>query len=315
MAKMNPGFLATMISSIASILAPIVAAEQVEFRAGGNVIFSWQGTPRSVMSGGKTVEFSAFVRELRTPSGFACISTQPADHMHHCGVWWPWKFVEVGGVKYNSWEVQHGQGAHRACGVKCLSQNDDRQEWEFSNETVIQKANGPLVPVIHETARASITAGPDATTLDVSLMQKPAELPVTILPNHYSGFTLRGPAAWNKDNSVLTSSEGKGREDANGTPARWLLLNGQGTEGPVSILILSAAAKLAGKPEKLRVWDSKNHNGAVFVNFNPVADQPLPLDDAHPAVSTRKYRILAADRRIDPATAEQEWRNWLGDQE
>ncbi len=304
-----------MISTIASILAPVMPAEQVEVRDGGNVIFSWQGVPRSVTAGGKAVEFSAFVGELRTPSGFACTSTQPADHVHHCGLWWPWKFVEVDGVKYNTWEVQHGQGAHRARSVKSLSQDEGRHEWEFSNETVVQKADGGTVPVIHETARVSLTAGKDATTLDVSLRQKAVDLPVNIMPNHYSGFSLRGPAGWNKDNSMLTSSEGKGREDANGTPARWLLLNGQGTDGPVSILILSAAAKLAGKPEKLRVWDSKNHNGAVFVNFNPVADQALPLDEAHPAVSNRKYRIIAADRRIDAATAEQQWRMWLGNQE
>ena len=303
-----------MISTIASILAPVMAAEQVEVRNDENVNFSWQGVPRSVTAGGKAVEFSAFVGELRTPTGFDCTSTQPADHIHHCGVWWPWKFVEVDGVKYNTWEVQHGQGAHRARSVKTLPQGDGRHEWEFSNETVVKKADGSTLPVIHETARVSLTVGKDATTLDISLRQKAVDLPVTIMPNHYSGFSLRGPAEWNQDNSVMTSSEGKGREDANGTPARWLLLNGEGTDGPVSILILSAAAKLAGKPEKLRVWNSKTQNGAVFVNFNPVADQALPLDEAHPAVSNRAYRIIAADRRIDAATAEQEWRKWLDNQ-
>lgn len=312
--RMKMGFkiFTTMISTMACMFTAVTAAEPVvEVRDGEKVIFSWQAAPRNVTIDGKDVGFSAFVAELRTPSGFACTNTQPADHLHHCGIWWPWKFVQVDGAKYNTWEVQQGQGEHAARGVKVLSQNADRHEWEFSNETVVQKKDGGAMPVIHETARVSLTKGKDANTLDISLLQKAVDQPVTIMTNHYSGFSLRGPAAWDKDNSVMTSSEGKGRDDANGTPARWLIVSGEGPDGPVSILILSAAAKQAGTPEKLRVWDSKNHKGAVFLNFNPVVKQAMPLDDAHPAVSNRKYRVIAADRLIDAETAEREWRKWI----
>ena len=75
--------------------------------------------------------------------------------------------------------------------------------------------------------------------------------------------------------------------------------------------MMSAAVELAGAPERLRVWDSKAQNGEPFVNFNPVMETPLPLDDAHPAVSNRKYRVIAADRVIDAAAAEAEWRTWM----
>jgi hypothetical protein len=74
---------------------------------------------------------------------------------------------------------------------------------------------------------------------------------------------------------------------------------------------MSAAAELAGTPEKLRVWDSKAHHGAPFINFNPVMGKALPLDDANPAVSNRKYRVIAADRIIAAAGAEAEWRKWM----
>jgi hypothetical protein len=46
------------------------------------------------------------------------------------------------------------------------------------------------------------------------------------------------------------------------------------------------------------------------VNFNPVMDKPLPLDDAHPQVSQRKYRVIAADHTITAAEAEAEWKKW-----
>jgi len=42
-----------------------------------------------------------------------------------------------------------------------------------------------------------------------------------------------------------------------------------------------------------------------------VSDNPLPLDDGHPAVSRRAYRVIAADRAVDAATAEEEWRKWM----
>jgi type V secretory pathway adhesin AidA len=135
---------------------------------------------------------------------------------------------------------------------------------------------------------------------------------VTIVNYRYSGFSWRGPTSWNKDNSTMTTSDGKGRDDANGTPGRWVVVSGPTPKGSASVLMMSAAVEVAGTPEKLRVWDSKTHEGAPFVNFNPVMNKPLPLDDAHPAVSNRKYRVIAADRVIDAAAAEAEWRKWLG---
>jgi len=75
--------------------------------------------------------------------------------------------------------------------------------------------------------------------------------------------------------------------------------------------MMSAAAKVAGTPEKLRVWNSNMHHGEPFLNFNPVMEKPLPLDDAHPAVSKRKYRVIAADHVIDATAAEAEWQKWM----
>ena len=53
-------------------------------------------------------------------------------------------------------------------------------------------------------------------------------------------------------------------------------------------------------------------NGTPFVNFNPVMGKDLPLDAEHPAISNRKYRIIATDRTLDAAAAEAEWKKWLG---
>jgi hypothetical protein len=300
---------------------PLFAAEQpansseqrLEFRRGGNVIFGWQQQPLANPSGGEKFAASAFVHPLRTPGGFECTTIQPSDHLHHLGLWWPWKFIEVEGNKFNCWEIQEGQGAHVARSVKTISSEPDKAEWELHNETVVKRPGvGPSV-AIQETARLVLTAGPDATVLDVFLQQKPVGSLVTLTAYRYSGFSWRGPASWNKDNSTMTTSGGKGRDDANGTPARWVMVSGPAGKGTASLLILSAAEKQAGAAEQLRVWDSKMHAGAPFVNFNPVMQKSLPLDDAHPAVAKRKYRVIAADRTIDATAAEAEWRRWVSE--
>lgn len=287
-----------------------IADPWVEFKKGDAVVFGWQREPVDEPKGGPKFSVSAFVHPLTTPSGFVCTTIQPDDHLHHLGIWWPWKFVEVDGKKTNTWEIQQGEGAHTARTMKELSRTPDSVVWEVRNETVVKQGDADPKVVIHETGLITLTMRGDDTVLDIALDQKAAGGPVVIGKYHYSGFSWRGPETWNKDNSTMLSSEGKGRDNANGTPARWLLLNGTSPKGVVSVLIMSKAEKISGTPEKLRVWDSKNHNGAPFVNFNPVSDKAIPLDEAHPAVSKRSYRVIASDRALGAMEAEEEWKKW-----
>ena len=200
-----------------------------------------------------------------------------------------------------------------ARGVKQLEVGPDRLGWEFTNEVVVRKAGGEARAVIRETATVGLALrGSDAVVLDVTLRQQALGSPVTIVNYLYSGFSWRGTSAWNKDNSRLLTSEGQGRDDANGQLARWVVVSGPTPNGSAAVLLMSAASEVAGTAERLRVWDSKTTNGVPFVNFNPVVNAALPLDEAHPAVSNRKYRVVAADRLIDAAAAEAEWRQWLG---
>lgn len=285
----------------------------IEFPEGKDPVFGWQSAQMAEPKGGEKFASSAFVHPLTTPSGFVCTDLQPADHRHHLGIWWPWKFVEVDGKKFNTWEIQKGQGAHVARDVKVLSSGPDKAEWEFQNETIIKPKDAEPKVVIRETAHVTVSKRDDATVLDITLRQKAADTPVTIAAHRYSGFSWRGTPAWNKDNSTMITSGGKGRDDANGTPARWLAVSGATPTGTASVLILSAAEKLAGIPENLRVWDSKMHNGAPFVNFNPVQLKSLSLDAEHSAVFHRSYRVIASDCAMDAATAEAEWKKWMAE--
>ena len=309
--KRNACMMIAAFTTSTMAAEPWSAAEKdgrLEGKRGSSVVLAWQATPLSKPVGGDKFISSAFLHPLRTPAGFECTTIQPSDHLHHLGLWWPWKFIEVDGAKYNAWEIQEGQGAHVARSAKLLSNGPDKLEWELVNETVIKKPGAAPEPVILETTHLTITSdGDDAHMLDVSIKQKALGKPVTITAYRYSGFSWRGPASWNKSNSIMTTSEGKGRDDANAKPARWVIVSGPASNNSASVLLMSAAAT----PEKLRVWDSKAHDGAPFVNFNPVMGQSLPLDDSHPDVSNRRYRVIAADRVIDANAAEAAWKKWM----
>jgi Methane oxygenase PmoA len=302
---------------IGVLLLSCVTAEsrgRVEFRPEGKIVVGFQKEPLPTPVGGEKFAASAFIHPFCTPGGFELTTIQPSDHLHHFGIWWPWKYIEVDGKKYNTWEIQELQGAHVTREVRELPcTNNAIKAWELHNETIIKSKQGEAKVAIREVAQVTVQATDEATVLDVTLRQKAGDTPVTIVNYRYSGFSWRGPQSWNKDNSTMLTSAGKGCDQANGTPARWVVVSGPTPNGMASILLLSAAERLAGAPEKLRVWGSANQNGEPFVNFNPVMQKSLPLSDASPAVSNRKYRVIAMDKVIDAATAEAAWKKWMAD--
>lgn len=283
---------------------------KIETTHHGKTLLTWQLKPIENPVGGPQFAGSAFLHPLRTPAGFEWTGCQPDDHKHHFGLWWPWKYIEVDGSKANTWEVQEGHGAHVARSAESVPNIQDGIGWIFHNQTELRSKENPAKPVIDETAHVTTRIVGDAQIIDVELRQKAIGSPVKIVEYRYSGFSWRGTSAWNKDNSTMTTSEGLDRDTANGKTARWVMVSGTTPQGKATVLLMSAATQLAGTPEQLRVWDSKAANGTPFVNFNPVMEKPLPLDDAHPAVSHRKYRVIAADHIISPEEAESEWKKW-----
>jgi hypothetical protein len=61
-------------------------------------------------------------------------------------------------------------------------------------------------------------------------------------------------------------------------------------------------------PERLRTWDSKTHNGAIFINFNSVQDKPWQLLPGKQY--TRRYRLFIYDGSISAEQAEDLWQKY-----
>lgn len=293
---------------------------RIEGWFGGELQSAWQHALIENPRGGARFRNNAYFHPLSTPSGFVWTDAQPGDHAHHSGVWWPWKYVEVEGRRYITWEIQRGQGAHVSRAVHLRNGGPAFLEWELHNETVIRKPGrdaGPPVadgiPVIREIARVRIARhGAKANVIDFWIDQFPlVDSPVRLPKHRYSGFTWRGPKAWNAGASKIITSDGHTRRNADGQPARWVLVTGSTPAGgEASVLIMSAAVDLAGVPERLRVWNAWIHGGVPFINFNPLAERALTLNPESPAAAKRHYRIVAADATLTATEAENFWQSW-----
>ena len=282
---------------------------RIEVRDGDKLVMGWQHGAIENPKGGDKFKASAFLHPLCTPSGFELTCIQPADHLHHLGVWWPWKLLEVDGKKHVCWELQKGEGRHLASGAKVVSRSADEVVIEVENRHDIMGGDG-YEPVLKEETTLKLSRlGKDAYQLDIGINHKPVEgRKVVVAAYRYSGFGWRGVESWNKDNSRMRTDGGKDRDTANHQPARWVMVDGEKPGGRAAMLMMSAAGMKGGQLELLRVWDKKAHNGAPFINFNPVVKESLPLDD--PKVGQRRYRLVMADRGITPEEAEKLWQAW-----
>ncbi len=292
------------------LCASLFAKETHTIEVNGQPVITYQVAPLSAPKGHRKFppehfQGSNFMHPLKTPSGFVVTALQPRDHLHHFGLWWPWKYLEVSGRKVNFWELQQGEGIVRARshtaderGLVVMSEYLDRQHPDGPTILIIEKSN--------TSARAFAIGAADGYLLDLKISQRVlgAE-PVVITQNRYSGFAFRATQYWNKKNSSILTSEGYDRDSANFTRARWVLTQGKTEQGAdAGVLILSHPDNRAF-PEKLRTWD-KQYKGAVFINFNSVGDSAWTLlpDETY----MRSYRLFIFDGQLTATQAESVWK-------
>lgn len=270
----------------------------------GRDLVGYQLRPMLAPKGGDRFKGSNFIHPLKTPSGFTVTALQPADHLHHFGLWWPWKKIKVDGREIICWELQKGEGLIQ-CREAAMQQNGFVARSDYIDRTA---PGGPLV-VLKEKATVQTKEfsrdGADGYMLDIELVHRCAtEHPIEIVKYRYSGFAIRATADWNRDNSSILTSEGKGRYEANFTRAAWLRAEGRSTgAGTAGILMMSHLSNHS-HPEHLRTWD-KQHNGAVFVNFNPVQKASWQFQPGRDYV--RRYRVFVYDGTVTAEQAGQLW--------
>lgn len=160
--------------------------------------------------GGDKFKGSNFIHPLKTPSGFTGTDFQPVDHLHHFGLWWPWKKIKVDGREIITWELQKGEGLNQ--GRKAVpTKTGIVAESDYLDRTA---PDGPL-GVLHETTQIGIenfkTTLADGYFLDFDIEHRcSTELPVEVSKYRYSDFQSVLPRIGARITAPFLPAKGRG---------------------------------------------------------------------------------------------------------
>lgn len=250
---------------------------------------------------------SGFIHPLRTLAGDTLTQIQPSDHYHHYGLWNPWTHMLFEGDTIDCWNLVKREGTVRFKKIKSKSSEVLKDGFTVIHEHVKTKHSREVV-MFEEEQRVTLLNTPDnnAYMFDVDITYRcRTSSPVTLLTYRYGGLGFRATERWNDTNSEILTSEGKQRAEADGTLARWCIIQGEFADRRGGILILSSP-KNYNHPEPLRVWPASSENhGAVFVNFSPTKNTDWVL---HPGKEYHlRYRFVIFNGTMNADLANAHW--------
>ena len=259
---------------------------------------------------------SGFIHPLWSPGGEILTRVQAPDHYHHYGIWGPWTLTHIGDREVDFWNLYKGEGTVKFAGF--LSETTGgvfsgfcalQQHIDFGAKGEDQIAINEILDVrvrnIHDKVRVI-----DYTTI----LNTPLHNGIMLDAYRYGGgIGFRATEKWTKDNSTVLTSEGKTRIDADGSNARWCIVEGESEvkEGRSGILFLSHPSNRA-HPEPMRVWpmDANGGRGDMYFEFTPIRHESWELKKGNNYVL--KYRMIVFDGEIDKETAEMYWNSFSG---
>lgn len=257
---------------------------------------------------------SGFIHPLWTPHGQELTRIQPPDHYHHYGIWNPWTHTLFENDTIDFWNIKGKQGTVRFARFNSVVNGPVYSEFEALHEHVVFKKDGSEKIALNELQTARVYnpgENKDYYIVDItSKMTCASQSPLLIMAYRYGGFGWRATGFWDKNNSEMLTSEGKTRDNTDGTKARWCIVQGAlpGNDDG-GIIMLSFPANY-NHPEPLRIWDKNANNGRgdVFANFAPTKDKDWLLEPGKTYVL--KYRLVVFNGKFDSAKAESAWRDF-----
>jgi hypothetical protein len=223
---------------------------------------------------------SGFIHPLYSPSGVVLTRIQPPDHYHHYGIWNPWTVVRIGGEEVDFWNLGLGQGTVRYAGTLGTTAGAVYSGFRLVQEHVQFRPGGDRVVLMETWELRSFPVeleGKPCNLIDlvVTLHNNLGE-PVELSDYHYGGgIGFRATEHWTRHNSRVLTSEGKTRRDADGSTARWCLVEGEFPGGTRSGIVFFSHPGNRAHPEPMRVWpeDAVEGRGDLFFEFCPIRHQ------------------------------------------
>lgn len=254
---------------------------------------------------------SGFIHPLWSPRGQVLTRIQPKDHYHHYGIWNPWTHVLYEGDTVDFWNLRSRQGTVRFAKLESTTSGPVFGEYRVLHEHVVFRKDGEEVALNEvQTIRVYDPAGEDHYIVDLTFeMRCATESPVHLLEYRYGGLGWRTTEDWDKNNSKVLTSEGKTRRDADGTKARWCIVEGE-VGGDYAGVVMMSHPSNYNHPEPLRIWPENQYGrGDMFANFSPTRDTDWLLEPGKTYVL--KYRFLVYNDPLTPERAEAAWQAFV----
>ena len=252
---------------------------------------------------------SGFIHPLWSPHGQVLTRIQPRDHYHHYGIWNPWTHVLYEGDIVDFWNINSKQATVRFANFASIVNGSLYSEFEALHEHIVFKKDGQAKVAMNELHSARVyypRNSQDYYYVDFYFrMNCAGQSPVTLLEYRYAGLGWRTTEKWDNQNSMVLTSEGKTRKDADGSKARWCIVQGAIDDEYAGVVMMSFPTNY-NYPEPLRIWpENQNGRGDMFANFCPTKDMDWPLLPGNDYVL--KYRFLVFNGRFDAEKAEAAW--------
>ncbi|MBD0777774.1 PmoA family protein [Maribacter sp. ANRC-HE7] len=258
---------------------------------------------------------SGYIHPLWTPGGEVLTRIQPSDHLHHYGVWGPWTKTKIDNRNVDFWNLGKGEGT--VLFKKFISKKVGSV---FSEFTTLQehidfgaKKENRVAINEHLEIRAWNLGDNKPWLIDYSSeINSPLKEGILFDTYHYGGgIAFRATELWQKNNISILTSENKNRANADGSSAKWVIIEGttHTKSGKGGILFMSHKEN-KHFPEPMRLWpsDVNGGKGDLLFEFCPIRNQSWKLD-SHKNYEL-KYRMLVYEGIINAEQAEIAWQGF-----
>jgi hypothetical protein len=259
---------------------------------------------------------SGFIHPLWTPHGQSLTRIQPPDHRHHYGIWNPWTHVLFENDTVDFWNLGSKKGFVRFARFISIENGPVYSEFKALHEHVVLEKDGSEKIAMNELQTVRVYRPADNNNyyyVDItSQLNCATQSPVLLLAYRYGGLGWRATEEWNKNNSEVLTSEGKDRKTADGSKARWCIVQGSldslgvGHYGDYGGAVMLSHPSNYNHPEPLRIWpDNSNNRGDLFANFDPTKDRDWLLEPGK--TYTLRYRLVVFSGKFNKEQAESAW--------
>lgn len=279
-------------------------------RSGDNKLLQYFYKTRYPPKGVDTVyKRSGFIHPLWAPNGQILTRIQPPDHYHHYGIWNPWTHVLYEGDTLDFWNLHLKQGTVRFANFLSIADGPLFSEYQALHEHVVLKNTPTGIIAMNEIQSVRVyqlSKNRENYIVDINIqLNCPGDNPLKILEYRYAGLGWRTTEKWTSKNSEVLTSEGLTRKEADGSRARWCLVQGEIDNDYAGVLMMSFPTNF-NHPEPLRIWPEDIYDrGDMFANFCPTKDRDWLIKPHHNY--NLSYRLLVFNGKTDRKEAESAW--------